>query len=242
MGLIKMKPRAEQMKLKLKERIGWGGKRRNAGRKRRGPKRMPHRARPEHKKVHPVHITLRLVHGVGNLRRKAPFRLIKQAMIEGKLRDDFRLVHFSVQGNHLHLIVEANDARALSNAIRALEIRIAHKINRFEHRRGRLFADRFHAHALTTPRETRQALAYVLLNSRRHAQQRGVVLPRNWIDPYASGVYFDGWPISVDPPDPAGQHPVVRASVWLLTKGWRRRYAPIPFDEVPGSCARFTAS
>jgi hypothetical protein len=231
MSLIKMK-RSSQMTLKLKERIGWGGRRKNAGRNRRGLKRMPHRARPTHRKANPVHVTLRIARGVGNLRRKAPFHLIKQAMIAGKLRDDFRLVHFSVQRNHLHLIVEAHDARALSNGIRALEIRIAHKINRLERRKGRLFSDRYHTHELTTPRETRLALAYVVQNARHHAHDRGVLLPRNWIDPYASGRWFDGWPIAIAaPPDDA---PVARPTVWLLTRGWRR-LGPIAFDEMIAS-------
>src|SRR6266478_2928744 len=104
-----------QRELPLAER-GRGGKRANAGRKRLGPKRMPHRARPVHKKSHPVHVTLRVVHGVASLRRKVPYRLIKHAMAMGKARDGFRLVHYSVQSSHMHLIVEADDARVLSNA------------------------------------------------------------------------------------------------------------------------------
>src|SRR5258708_16684512 len=190
-----------QMELALKPK-GRGGKRANAGRKRLGPKRMPHRARPVHKKDHPVHVTLRVVHGVPSLRRKVPYRLIKHAMAMGKARDGFRLVHYSVQSNHVHLIVEADDTRVLSNAIPALEIRIAHKINRLERRKGRLFADRYHTHGLTTPKEARFALAYVLLNARHHAHDRGVTLPKNWIDPYSSSDRFDGWRIVVTPRDP----------------------------------------
>ena len=147
----------------------------------------------------------------------------------GKARDDFRLVHFSVQRDHAHLIVEACDARALSNGIRALEIRIAHRINRFEKRKGRLFADRYHTHELTTPRETKAALEYVLKNAQHHAQQRGVELPRRWIDPYASCAYFDGWPTSIGRPrEPFHERPVASGTVWLLTKGWRR-FGPVPF-------------
>src|SRR5262249_10741822 len=132
-----------QLALKLKT---WGGKRAGAGRKRRAPRQMmPHRARSEHKKAHPVHVTLRIVHGIASLRRKEPFRLIKMAMPEtNQRRSAFRLVPSSVQANHLPLTVEADHPRALSNAIRALEIRIAHRINRLSGRRGRLFADRYH--------------------------------------------------------------------------------------------------
>src|SRR5215813_13163548 len=167
----KRRAKTPQMALELAERFGHGGARVGAGRKRTKRSRVAHRARPEHDPRHPVHVTLRLVHGVASLRRKVPFRLIKHAMAETTRRENFHLVHYSVQANHIHLIVEAHDARALSCGLRALEIRIAHRINRLEERRGRLFADRYHAHDLKTPRETRHAIRYVLLNARRHAQQ-----------------------------------------------------------------------
>ncbi len=225
-----------QLALELKPR-GRGGRREGAGRKRRGKATMPHRARPVHERQHPVHVTLRIVHGVPSLRRKVPYRLIKHAMAETTRRSDFRIAHYSVQRNHLHLIVEADDASALSRGVRALEIRIAHRINRLERRRGRLFADRYHARKLETPREVRAGLAYVLLNARRHARQHGVALPKNWIDPYASSDYFDGWRGRIveprDPVDTMLGAPVRRSTLWLLTTGWKRR-GLIPVDQVPG--------
>src|SRR5438094_4377560 len=125
-----MSRRKNQLALALEERPRWGGKRKNAGRKPAGGRaRMAHRARPAHNKANPVHITLRIVHGAPSLRQKAPFRVIKQAMAEGKLRANYRLVHFSVQRDHIHLLVEADDSRSLANGIRALEIRIARRIN-----------------------------------------------------------------------------------------------------------------
>jgi REP element-mobilizing transposase RayT len=184
-----------------------------------------------------VHVTLRIVHGVRSLRSKVAYRLIKHAMASAKAREGFRLVHFSVMSNHLHLIVEAEGARALSCAIRALEIRIAHAINRLARRRGRLFADRYHTHELKTPSEVRNGLAYVLLNARHHAHERGAKLPARWMDPYASGDYFDGWAVVVRPRDPMDAligPPVRPPTLWLLTEGWRRR-GLLAIDELPGA-------
>jgi len=68
------------------------------------------------------------------------------------------VLQFSVQRDHIHLLVEAPDGRALSRGLQGLAIRIAKGVNRILGRRGRVWADRFHARALRTPREVRNAL------------------------------------------------------------------------------------
>ena len=143
-----------------------------------------------------------------------------------KERFGARVVHFSVQRDHLHLIVEAADVRALVRAMRALAIRLAMRLNRWWRRRGRVFADRYHARVLKTPREVRNALAYVLLNGRRHGVS-GV-----GIDPCSSGAWFDGW---ADPSARALETTaiVAAARTWLLRVGWRR-HGPIGLGELPG--------
>jgi len=198
---------------------------------------MPHRARPEHKERFPVHITLRVVRGIRNLRSKVPYRLIKHAMAQAKEREGFRLVHFTVQKDHLHFIVEAVDERVLSNAIRGLEIRIAHKISRLQRRKGRLFVDRYHRRDLTTPNDVRNTLNYVLLNSRHHAYERDVALPKNWIDPYSSCDRFGGWtrPVTrLDPIDDVIGSPVTAARTWLLNEGWKNKHGLLHLDHTPG--------
>ena len=137
-----------------------------------------------------------------------------------------RLVHFSVQGNHLHLIVEAKSREVLSKAMQGLTIRIAKRLNRLWERAGRVFADRYHDHVLKTPTEVRNALSYVLNNARKHGRKL-----KSLLDPFASGHWFDGWkegaPAQKDPP------PVAKARTWLLTKGWRRTRRPISAREIP---------
>jgi hypothetical protein len=131
------------------------------------------------------------------------------------------LIHYSLQYDHAHLIVEAADARELASGMKALGARLARAVNRISRRRGGVLADRFHVHVLRTPTEVRHALAYVLLNARRHLAKMGRRIdPRARVDPASSGRWFDGWRMPVPA---ARDSPSVAAPVsWLLRVGWRR--------------------
>lgn len=152
----------------------WGGRRSGSGRKPAGTiAGAPHAARPALSRHTPVHVTLRVRGHVWNLRSRRSFAVVERALAAVNRRPGFGVVHFSVQGNHLHLVVEACDRGALSRGVRAFGIRLALGLNRMMGRRGPVFADRFHAHVLRTPAEARNALAYVLDNFRSHASRRG---------------------------------------------------------------------
>jgi len=100
-----------------------------------------------------------------SLRHPFVFPTLKGVLRELRARaDQFRVTHFSVQGNHIHLIVEASSARALGSGLRSLTIRIAKRVNRLLMRCGPVFADRWHARPLTSPRAVRHVLVYVLTN------------------------------------------------------------------------------
>jgi hypothetical protein len=151
-------------------------------------------------------------------------------------RPDFRPIHFSVQKHHVHLIVEAESALALSRGMQGLCIRIAKALNKALDRKGKVFSDRFFSKAVSRPTETRNCLAYVLLNVRRHDAQRGKVRDPSWIDPCSSGMYFDGWVDCPARPPPDAERVVAKPRSWLLRYGWRRYGGgPIRLDEVPGS-------
>src|SRR5687767_574285 len=91
---------SKQMELALKPRFKWGGKREGAGRKSGKRTGVSHKTRQEHARRYPVHVTLRVVRDVGNLRAKRPFAVIREAMGAAKknARAGFRLVHFAVLG------------------------------------------------------------------------------------------------------------------------------------------------
>jgi hypothetical protein len=156
-------------------------------------------------------------------------QVIERALVGAKSWREFRVVHFSVQGDHLHFIVEADNNRALSEGMQGLSVRLAKGLNRMMGRHGKVFADRFHAHVLETPAEARAALAYVLLNHRSHRARGGERVGRGVTDPFSSAATFDGWKNG-----PSGEPPTVTSAprTWLLGAGWRRR-GLISLDETP---------
>jgi REP element-mobilizing transposase RayT len=150
----------------------WGGKRKGAGRPRKdgtiGKPRIPHLPRVPLAKRFPVHVTWRMQPGVWKLRSHRCFSVLKSAMYKGASRFGFRLVHYAVMGNHIHLLVEAVDRRALARGMQGLGVRIARGLNELMQRSGRVLSDRYHAHILRTPTEARHARTYLLQNARRH--------------------------------------------------------------------------
>ncbi len=202
----------------------WGGARKGAGRKRASARsNVSHLARARLDANHPVLVTMRVRRDVPNLRTQRAMAGVRLALSGGRRRFGFRLVHFSVQGNHLHLIVEAADKRALSRGMQGLAIRVARRFNGAVGRSGGVFADRYHARALGTPREVRNALAYVLLNRQRHGDGARVVFAESNVDPCTSGAVFDGWARGFRPTGPPGDGLTVPPRSWLLAEGWRPR-------------------
>jgi REP element-mobilizing transposase RayT len=191
-----------------------------------------------------VHVTIRVVGSAPELRRKDMYMALREATIVTAKREDFRIVHMSIQRNHLHLITEADSTSALSRGIRGFSISAARQINkaftaRGDRRTGRVIADRYHARPLTSPRAVRHAISYTLSNWRRHGEDRAP-FARSWtVDPFSSGALFAGWRELEGSlffwPLPPTYYPlmVFRPRTWLL-QHWNRFYPSISAREVPG--------
>jgi REP element-mobilizing transposase RayT len=192
---------------------------------------VKHRARPWHDANHPVHVTLKVRRGIPNLRGFRLAKVIGNGLREAATSDaakkqerrrTFRVIHFSIQPNHLHLIVEATSKTALARGMQGLASGLARRVNRKLRRRGSLFADRYHGHAMAKPTEVRNAIVYVLKNYEKHPDpipDRGTE-PDGGIDPCSSARWFDGWAESTATPGLAP--PVAAPHTWLLRVGWKR--------------------
>ena len=188
----------------------------------------------------PLHVTLKLAAGVPSFRKAAIMRVVRAVIAAGGHRGDFRVVHYNVLGDHLHLVVEAAGAAALARGMQGLSVRLARRVNALLGRRGRLLAQRYHARPLRTPTEVRNAVRYVLLNARHHGVERGVVMARGWVDPYSSALWFDGWKAAIRTDASwlralaKEGRPTADPHTWLLAIGWRRGGGLIGIDDVPG--------
>jgi REP element-mobilizing transposase RayT len=216
-----------------KARGAWGGARPGAGRKKKtGPtRRVPHRARPVHRKYQPVHVTLRARGGLPSFREQVLARALTAAVAAVKTSPatggSFRVVHFSIQENHLHLMVEAQDASFLSRGMAGLAVRLARSLNRQLGVKGRVWRERYHARALTSPREVRNAIVYVLMNAKKHGAKIA------GLDPYSSARWFDGFrrdAAVVERSEPPSLSPVTPARTWLGGTGWRRHGLVAPTE------------
>jgi len=174
---------------------------------------------------------------VPSLRGGALVHEWRRSLAEASERGSFRVTHYSLQGDHAHLIVEAHGKEALARGMMSIGARLARAMNRVGQRSGPVLDGRYHHRSLRSPREVRRALAYVLLNARRHlAKMRGVSrsAPAH-LDGASSARWFDGWRPEVANrfPETGTAPEVARPRTWLLRIGWRRHGLVDP-SEVPG--------
>jgi REP element-mobilizing transposase RayT len=225
--------RSKQQELPL----GLDRRRQNPGRPKGPNPRILHRSRGELDKSHPCHVTIKVRPGLPSLRDLRIVRAVERTFRRGCERADFRLVHYTLQGDHAHLVVEADDADALGRGMKSIAARFALAVNRALRRRGPVLRDRYHFRALTSPTAVRNVLRYVLLDGRKHGgAKKGAARPA--LDPASSARWFDGWlstrQLDRSPPRSLGSAPAVAgATTWLLRRGWRLLGLIDPAD-VPG--------
>lgn len=224
----------------------WGGKRRGAGRPAKGPRSSePHKKRTSFRATEPLHVNIRVERDVDRLRKRHMYRALREATMTVTTRDDFRIVHVSIQSNHVHFIVEAQHKVALAKGMQAFQISAARHINRAitqrtgKRRAGRVFSDRYHARVLHTPKTVRNAIGYVLNNWRRHGEHRAAWTKRWAMDPFSSAIQFNGWKemeqelVYRKPPPSYLPLVVWFPKTWLLREAWRR-HGLISMQETPG--------
>jgi putative transposase len=194
-----------------------GKTRKRAGRKVEPRPSVRHRVRPEHAYWKPLHVTLRAERGLPSFRREILYTAFERAFRTTR-REDFRIVEYSVQDDHVHLIVEADDKDALARGMKSFAVRANRLFNAALGRgRGRVWGDRYHRRDLGSARQVRNALVYCINNYKKHqpAARSG------WhIDPCSSARWFQGW-IAVRRHDD-GLRPTEDPLTVLLRDAWKK--------------------
>jgi len=214
--------------LSLKRTSGWGGRRKNAGRPNKS-NTVNHMKREQVSARHPQLITLKLRGNLPNLRQKRLFKEFQTGIqLAGRL--GFRVIQYSLQSNHIHLLVEAKDHTSLARGVQSLAGRLAKILRKLVGGRGSVFSGRYHRRALKTPTEMKRALQYVLLNTAKHLKMI------EHLDPFSSGVTFAHWPqligqkfaflikheVEIWAKQAQPIQDVFDAQTWLASVGWMR--------------------
>jgi putative transposase len=203
----------------------------------RGLMLQAHVARPVHDSRHPVHVTMRRVRLGPSFRMQLVRCAIEAELYAVKARS-VRVVHYSIQDNHLHLMVEGEDRADLGRQMKLLFSRIAMAVNRVARRAGKLFADRHHRHELKTPTEVRRALVYILFNNRKHQRHSSSTT----LDEASSAIWVTDWSPTAGPTAEAlslrratypDGPPTTAPTTWLARAGWRRAGGPLRQTERP---------
>jgi REP element-mobilizing transposase RayT len=213
-----------------------GGARPNAGRKRSKELRFDpsHTTRPALSIEHPVHVMLRTLPSVPRLRQRDGYEAIRMALLRFVDGAEFRVVHISIQRNHLHLIVEAAHKEALRGGMQSFAIRAARALNAGFERSGKVFAFRYKAKQIRTADYARNVISYVLNNWRRHREDRHrVSMP---FDEFSSASAFTGWSARTRYRSPDQGLPVSVPRTRLLVFDWEWYGLIDPF-EIPGPLA-----
>jgi REP element-mobilizing transposase RayT len=222
---------AAQQQLEFPEARTHGGRRKGAGR----PKRrdgVAHAQRAKVSRHDPRLVTMKCVSGLPALRTRPAARVVACCIADAHGRR-FRIVHYSIQVNHIHLIVEAALEKGLGDGMRALGSRVALALNRLWSRRGSLFAERYHDVVLRSLRQVRNALRYVLNNHLKHRAQSRRAGERVQPDHFSSARYFEGRRESGPDWTAGAPGATVARGGWKLCVGWLERYPLISFAEFP---------
>lgn len=214
---------------------GRGGPRDGAGRPPVGRRGIVHHVRRKPiKRSFPVHVTVRVRDEIPRLRVKRFLKDFRRSLRKACDQGSFRVIHYSVQNDHLHLLVEAADRRALGAGMKSVSTRIARAVNRVFGRKGPVLLGRYHVRVLTSAREVRNTLRYVLLNARKHWAERNPGKRRApGLDEASSGRWFNGWKYRPWPEPGPDVPEVAEARYWVTRKGWRNHRLIDP-SEIPG--------
>ena len=176
-----------------------------------------------------MHVTKKLAAGLPGLRCPGAWSVITDAIRQANRRGLVRLVEFTVQGDHVHMLCEGGNAKAVGRGLGGLFTSLARQLNRLWERCGKVFSERYHREDLTTPTQGRNANRYVLGNVYEHAGgiihmtgKSGRLCP----DPFSSGVWFHGYREPSEGLDRTTLGGIERCTVnglsWVLKEGWQR--------------------
>jgi REP element-mobilizing transposase RayT len=149
-----------------------------AGRKAIHDKGIRHIEREVIKKDTVLHLTLKIEKNKANLKNKSILKALQQSIKKARLLG-LKVIQYTLEYDHVHLLVESSDKISLGKGMQSLGISFSKKINKIKKQNGKVFKTRYHFRKLSTPREIKNVLNYILGNGVKHKESSSIVSPFN---------------------------------------------------------------
>lgn len=141
--------------------------RKGGGRRPKHDKGIRHIKRPEIKRLTSLHLTVKILKDKAGIKNKQTLALLKHAILKAR-KKGLRIIHFTLEYDHVHLLVEANDNEVLGRGMMVFGVTMAKGINRLKSIKGTVYKHRYHFRKINSPRELKNVLHYIFNNGIKH--------------------------------------------------------------------------
>lgn len=159
------------MKIKKGTQLKFFGKR---GRPAIHDRGIRHIERPRFNRPRSFHLTIKVKSNKADIQNKKILKALHHAIFRGRLKG-LKIVHYTLEFNHVHLLVEASCNRVMHSGMQALGISLAKAINRFKSLKGSVYKHRYHYRQISSPRDLKNVLHYIFHNGIKHKRTRHVL-------------------------------------------------------------------
>jgi hypothetical protein len=148
----------------------------NAGRPAIHDKGIRHTKREAILGPRPLHLTIKLIRA--DIQNKAILKALRHAIFRARLQG-LRVIHYSLEHDHIHLYAESSDNKILGKAMKALGGSLVKRINKHFLSKGRCYKTRYHLRILRSATEVKNVINYILKNGIKHRRTKSVIDPYN---------------------------------------------------------------
>ena len=106
--------------------------------------------------------------------------MLKKAIFNAR-KKGLRIIHFSLEYDHVHLLVEAADNVELGKGMQSFGVTLSKAINRMRKMKGTVYKHRYHFRQISSSRELKYVMKYIFSNGVKHGTAKTIINPFNSI-------------------------------------------------------------
>lgn len=152
----------------------------HAGRPAKNDAGIRHTKRPDLTRPSSLHLTVKIEKSKANLKNKNVLAILKKAIFNAR-RQGLKVIHYSLEYDHIHLIIEADNNRTLGKGMQAFGVTLAKAINRMRKVKGQVYKHRYHFRQITSSRQLKNVMTYIFNNGVKHKTSATALSPFNSI-------------------------------------------------------------